>query len=83
LKYAGPQIWGEKHKTPTFFLSNWKAEERPIFDDVAWNFNIQENKLVGWHQYSYRGIHLILAWKKTPNFYMSGLMNGKIQKQLK
>jgi hypothetical protein len=51
-----PQIWSEKHKTPTGLFTNWKAEETTsTFDDewdLRWNFNI-ENKLgVGWHRVS-------------------------------
>jgi hypothetical protein len=74
----------EKHKTPTgLFFTNWKAEETTsTFDDewdLRWNFNI-ENKLgVGWHQYSlpgYPASFLLETSGKTPNFYMSGLMNG-------
>jgi hypothetical protein len=74
----------EKHKTPTgLFFTNWKAEETTsTFDDewdLRWNFNI-ENKL------GVDGINIATGYpashsclrlqKKTPNFYMSGLMNG-------
>jgi hypothetical protein len=70
-----PQIWEEKHKTPTgLFFTNWKQRKRPVhlmMSGMRWNFNI-ENKLVGWHQYSLPGYPasflLETSGKKTPNF---------------
>lgn len=61
LIYAGPTNMGsEKHKTPTgLFFTNWKAEETTsTFDDeweLRWNFNVENELGVGWHQYSLPG----------------------------
>jgi hypothetical protein len=40
-----PQIWGEKHKTPTGLFTNWKAEETTsTFDDVGFALELQHRK---------------------------------------
>ena len=61
LTYTGPTNMGkEKEKTPTgLFFTNWKAEETiSTFDDewkLLWNFNIENKKGVGFHQYDLPG----------------------------
>ena len=57
----GPSSLGSKaHKTPTgLFFTNWKGEEvQSTVDDewiLRWNFNIENEEGVGWHQYSLPG----------------------------
>lgn len=61
LTYTGPTNMGKaQHKTPTgLFFTNWKAEETiSTFDDewkLLWNFNIENKKGVGFHQYELPG----------------------------
>jgi len=61
LVYTGPTNMGrEKDLTPTgLFFTNWKAEESiSTFDDewkLLWNFNIENKKGVGFHQYDLPG----------------------------
>ena len=61
LAYTGPTNMGRnKDKTPTgLFFCNWKAEETiSTFDDewkLLWNFNIENKKGVGFHQYELPG----------------------------
>jgi hypothetical protein len=75
-----PQIWGVRNiKHQLGFSSRIKQRKRPVhlmMSDLRWNFNI-ENKLgVGWHSLpGYPASHSCLRLE-TPNFYMSGLMNG-------
>ena len=61
LAYTGPSNMGRK-KDPTttgLFFTNWKAEETiSTFDDewkLLWNFNIENKKGVGFHQYELPG----------------------------
>jgi len=57
----GPSSLGSKiHKTPTgLFFTNWKGEEvQSTVDDewiLRWNFNIENEEGVGWHQYELPG----------------------------
>ena len=57
----GPTSLGSKvHKTPTgLFFTNWKGEEvQSTVDDewiLRWNFNIENEEGVGWHQYELPG----------------------------
>ena len=61
LTYTGPTNMGrKKDQTPTgLFFTNWKAEQTTsTFDDeweLKWNFNIENKKGVGFHQYSLPG----------------------------
>ena len=61
LIYTGPTNMGrKKDQTPTgLFFTNWKAEETiSTFDDewkLLWNFNIENKKGVGFHQYDLPG----------------------------
>jgi len=61
LTYTGPTNMGKKkYQTPTgLFFTNWKAEETiSTFDDewkLLWNFNIENKKGVGFHQYDLPG----------------------------
>lgn len=61
LMYTGPTNMGrKKDPTPTgLFFTNWKAEETTsTFDDeweLLWNFNIENKKGVGFHQYELPG----------------------------
>jgi lipoprotein-anchoring transpeptidase ErfK/SrfK len=61
LVYTGPTNMGRKKDlTPTgLFFTNWKAEESiSTFDDewkLLWNFNIENKKGVGFHQYDLPG----------------------------
>ena len=61
LIYTGPTNMGrKKDQTPTgLFFTNWKAEETTsTFDDewkLLWNFNIENKKGVGFHQYDLPG----------------------------
>jgi len=61
LTYTGPTNMGrKKDPTPTgLFFCNWKAEETiSTFDDewkLLWNFNIENKKGVGFHQYDLPG----------------------------
>lgn len=61
LTYTGPTNMGrKKDQTPTgLFFTNWKAEETiSTFDDewkLLWNFNIENKKGVGFHQYDLPG----------------------------
>lgn len=61
LTYTGPTNMGrKKDPTPTgLFFTNWKAEETTsTFDDeweLLWNFNIENKKGVGFHQYELPG----------------------------
>ena len=61
LIYTGPTNMGRKNdQTPTgLFFTNWKAEETiSTFDDewkLLWNFNIENKKGVGFHQYELPG----------------------------
>lgn len=61
LVYTGPVNMGrKKDTTPTgLFYTNWKAEETTsTFNDewdLKWNFNIENMKGIGWHQYSLPG----------------------------
>jgi hypothetical protein len=61
LIYTGPTNMGrKKDQTPTgLFFCNWKAEETiSTFDDewkLLWNFNIENKKGVGFHQYDLPG----------------------------
>ncbi len=57
----GPTSLGSKaHQTPTgLFFTNWKGEEvQSTVDDewiLRWNFNIQNEQGIGWHQYELPG----------------------------
>ncbi|RQP10953.1 MAG: murein L,D-transpeptidase [Chryseobacterium sp.] len=61
LKRWGPTSMGSKqHPTPTgLFFTNWKGEEViSTFDDewlLKWNFNIENDEGIGWHQYNMPG----------------------------
>lgn len=61
LTHTGPTNMGrKKDQTPTgLFFTNWKAEETiSTFDDeweLLWNFNIENIKGVGFHQYNLPG----------------------------
>ena len=61
LTYTGPTNMGrKKDQTPKgLFFTNWKAEETiSTFDDewkLLWNFNIENKKCVGFHQYDLPG----------------------------
>lgn len=61
LIHTGPTNMGrKKDPTPTgLFFCNWKAEETiSTFDDewkLLWNFNIENKKGVGFHQYDLPG----------------------------
>lgn len=61
LVYTGPTNMGrKKDPTPTgLFYTNWKAEETvSTFNDewdLKWNFNIENKKGVGFHQYALPG----------------------------
>ena len=61
LTYTGPTNMGrKKDQTPKgLFFTNWKAEETiSTFDDewkLLWNFNIENKKGVGFHQYDLPG----------------------------
>ena len=61
LIYTGSTNMGRKtDQTPTgLFFTNWKAEETiSTFDDewkLLWNFNIENKKGVGFHQYDLPG----------------------------
>jgi hypothetical protein len=61
LTYTGPTNMGrKKDPTPTgLFFTNWKAEKTTsTFDDeweLLWNFNIENKKGVGFHQYDLPG----------------------------
>lgn len=57
----GPSSMGSKtHQTPTgLFFCNWKGEEvQSTVDDewlLRWNFNIENEEGIGWHQYELPG----------------------------
>lgn len=57
----GPSSMGSKqHKTPEgLYFCNWKGEEViSTFDDewvLRWNFNIENQEGIGWHQYQLPG----------------------------
>jgi hypothetical protein len=61
LMYTGPTNMGSKnHPTPAgLYHTNWKAEETiSTFDDeweLFWNFNVENLKGIGWHQYELPG----------------------------
>ena len=61
LTHTGPTNMGRKNDpTPTgLFFTNWKAEETTsTFNDewdLKWNFNIENKKGVGFHQYDLPG----------------------------
>jgi hypothetical protein len=61
LVYTGPVNMGrKKDQTPTgLFYANWKAEKtNSTFNDeweLRWNFNIENEKGIGWHQYNLPG----------------------------
>lgn len=57
----GPSNMGSKaHPTPTgLYFTNWKGEEvQSTVDDewiLRWNFNIENEEGIGWHQYALPG----------------------------
>lgn len=61
LMHSGPTNMGRKNDpTPTgLFFTNWKAEETTsTFNDeweLKWNFNIENKKGIGFHQYELPG----------------------------
>lgn len=61
LVYTGQTNMGRKaDPTPTgLYFANWKAEETiSTFNDeweLRWNFNIENKKGIGWHQYELPG----------------------------
>ena len=61
LVYTGPTNMGRKHDPtpPGLYFTNWRAEKTiSTFDDeweLKWNFNIENKKGIGWHQYALPG----------------------------
>lgn len=61
LIYTGPTSMGRQNKqTPTgLFYANWKAEKTnsTVNDEweLKWNFNIENDSGIGWHQYALPG----------------------------
>lgn len=60
IKWGPSSLGLEDSKTPTgLFFTNWKGEEvKSTVDDewiLRWNFNIENKKGVGWHQYELPG----------------------------
>lgn len=60
VKWGPSSMGSEKHPTPEgLYFTNWKGEEVvSTFDDewvLKWNFNIQNEEGIGWHQYSMPG----------------------------
>ena len=81
LTYTGPTNMGrKKDQTPTgLFFTNWKAEETiSTFDDewkLLWNFNIENKKGVGFHQYElpgYPASHSCLRLQEKDAKYLYG-----------
>ena len=81
LIHTGPTNMGRK-KDPTpigLFFTNWKAEETiSTFDDewkLLWNFNIENKKGVGFHQYDlpgYPASHSCLRLQEKNAKYLYG-----------
>ncbi len=60
IKWGPTSMGSKKHKTPNgLYFANWKGEEiKSTFDDewiLKWNFNIQNEEGIGWHQYTLPG----------------------------
>lgn len=60
IKWGPSSMGSEKNKTPEgLYFTNWKGEETvSTFDDewvLRWNFNLDNEKGVAWHQYSLPG----------------------------
>lgn len=60
IKWGPTSLGSAVHKTPTgLFFTNWKGEEiQSTVDDewiLRWNFNIENEDGVGWHQYELPG----------------------------
>lgn len=79
LIYTGPTSMGrKKDTTPTgLFFTNWKAEQTTsTFNDewdLRWNFNIENEAGIGWHQYAmpgYPASHSCLRMQEKDARYM-------------
>lgn len=79
LVYTGPTSMGrKKDTTPTgLFFTNWKAEQTTsTFNDewdLRWNFNIENEAGIGWHQYAmpgYPASHSCLRMQEKDARYM-------------
>ena len=60
VKWGPTSMGTAKNPTPTgLFFTNWKGEEvQSTFDDewiLKWNFNIENEEGIGWHQYALPG----------------------------
>lgn len=60
IKWGPTSMGSKQHLTPEgLFFTNWKGEEiQSTFDDewiLRWNFNIQNEEGIGWHQYALPG----------------------------
>lgn len=60
IKWGPSSMGSEKNKTPEgLYFTNWKGEETvSTFDDewvLRWNFNLDNEKGIAWHQYSLPG----------------------------
>ena len=60
IKWGPSSMGSEKNKTPEgLYFTNWKGEETvSTFDDewvLRWNFNLDNEKGVAWHQYGLPG----------------------------
>lgn len=60
IKWGPTSMGSKQHLTPEgLFFTNWKGEEiQSSFDDewiLRWNFNIQNEEGIGWHQYALPG----------------------------
>lgn len=60
VKWGATSMGSKKHPTPTgLYFTNWKGEETISTQDdewiLRWNFNVQNEKGIAWHQYSLPG----------------------------
>jgi hypothetical protein len=60
--------YGERNINTNWLFFQIGKQRKPVLDDVAWNLNIQENKLVGWHQYSFGVSTSFLLGKRRQTF---------------
>lgn len=89
LVHWGPTSMGRSDKqTPTgLYYANWKAEEtQSTVDDewiLKWNFNIENQEGIGWHQYAmpgYPASHSCLRMREEDAKYMYDWAEQWIQK---
>ena len=90
LIYTGPTNMGRK-RDPTpigLFYTNWKAEQTTsTFNDewnLRWNFNIENTKGIGWHQYTlpgYPASHSCLRLQEKDAMYLYNWANEWLLKK--